>query len=41
MGGNRNIVYTMVGWGNMKNIYNLADPVLEGRGLGSSGLELG
>jgi putative heme iron utilization protein len=39
MGGKRNIVYTMVGWGNMKTMYHFADLVVEGREMGASGSE--
>jgi putative heme iron utilization protein len=41
MGEKRNIVYTMVGWGNMKTMYHFADLVVEGREMGSSGSEYG
>jgi hypothetical protein len=41
MGGKRNIVYTRVGWGNMKKMYHFADLVVEGREMGSSSSKYG
>ena len=41
MGAKKNIFYTIVGWGNMKKMYHLADLVVEGREISSAGSKYG